>query len=143
MSAPNPPVRPVVFGAGDHRPRLLRWLPRGRRLLLAIVLVVLLAACLSYLIIETRHKADLERAAVTQSEQKAKGFSTKSKGYSFTQLNSAIDYAYDGKCTEARAVYDDAAAHPNGLRPTDLQAYKKRIDAICSASPAPAPKPAN
>lgn len=114
-----------------------------RRQLLVAVLAVLLAsmALLGVLqLISRTHLSASEQAAVDASTKAASGFKKDSDAYTFAQLNKAVEYAGENKCTEARAVYQEATGHTNGLPASDVESYKKRIEDLCSGNATQRPR---
>lgn len=115
----------------DRRPRYI--------LLGAISLLCVLLVVAAVLFVTRPKLTETEQTAVNEAAKAASGFKKDSEGYSFTQFNKAVEFALADKCTEARAIYNEAAAKPNGLPSVDIRAYKKRIDDICSGKVTPSP----
>jgi hypothetical protein len=114
---------------GDFRQHLSRY-----RVPLMIVVGALIITATIYLIDISQRPSLEEQQAVQKSNQAAHGFKEISQEYALTRMNVAVQYAYDKKCPEARAVFDDVTGRKNGLRPLDVQQYQKKLDSLCTAN---------
>jgi hypothetical protein len=77
-------------------------------------------------------RSENQQQAISKAVVAAKGFDEKSRGYSFALLNTAVQYADEKKCADARTVYEQVQEHPNGMTKIDMKAYKSRIDSSCT-----------
>jgi hypothetical protein len=111
---------------------------KRQKLVAGALLAVLILLVASVFVLITGRSAS-EQAAVEDAANAANGFDKTSEHYSFAQFAKAVQYAGEKKCSEARAIYDEAAKHPNGLARTEIDAYKKRIEDLCSGKTNPPP----
>lgn len=121
-------VTSYIAGRGDVSGRF-RILRSGRsRLIMLLALVVLLAT--AFVIADTL--TNKEDAVKEIPIGEAQAFPKNSAAYNFARLDSAVAGASNQNCEGARLTYDQVATDPKGISDIDMQAYKKRIDDICS-----------
>jgi len=119
-----------------------RWLNRHRRAVWFAACALLLVLSGIALVVRPAHTTQLsqaEKVAVLESRQAASA-TINQRDFTFTQLSQAVTMAYDNKCDEARAVYQDASIRKSGFSADYLQQINQKIEDICSGKEHPVPQ---
>ncbi len=117
--------RANVF-TGAPQPR-----PRRRLLALALMSLLVLASAGTAYYERTHRTTAAEASALSRADKTANVFKG-GNDQARARLNLAVKEAFAGRCQEARAIHKETIERYPDFDGTERNAYKKRIEQVCS-----------